>query len=229
MSTITPMAKGGSVGYTKKDILNFIKELKNIQHSISEYKKELDSKNLSEWEVDNIENNELPLLRVNESHIINQLQWGTKNYFLRNGKPLVVNQDIYNFLKTQGIFADGGMAGLSEVSAMLPNPLPMSTITPMAKGGLTKKVKGDIGKSGTQYGYTLKEWDKMAEKNGLLVSPTEFWKNQQGKKYKDSFGRTKTIGQHSFDKEQELMSYGYRIAIGMDLGSDKIPASAKNM
>jgi hypothetical protein len=32
-------------------------------------------------------------------------------------------------------FADGGMAGLGDVSAMLPNPLPMSTITPMAKGG----------------------------------------------------------------------------------------------
>ena len=29
----------------------------------------------------------------------------------------------------------GGMAGLSEVSGMLPNPLPMSTIQPMANGG----------------------------------------------------------------------------------------------
>jgi hypothetical protein len=27
------------------------------------------------------------------------------------------------------------MAGLGEISGMLPNPLPMSTITPMAKGG----------------------------------------------------------------------------------------------
>jgi len=123
--------------------------------------------------------------------------------------------------------SNGGMAGLSDVSAMLPNPLPMSTIVPMAKGGLTKNKKGDIGKSGTQYGYTLKEWEQNAQKMGLLVSPTQYWKNQEGKKYKDSFGRTKTIGQHSGDEQQELMSYGYRIAIGMDLGSDKIPASAK--
>jgi hypothetical protein len=32
-------------------------------------------------------------------------------------------------------FADGGMAQMGEVSGMLPNPLPMSTITPMANGG----------------------------------------------------------------------------------------------
>jgi hypothetical protein len=108
MSTITPMANGGGVGYTKKDILNFIKQLKNIQEDISEYKKELDNKNLSEWEIDNIENNKLPELSVQESHIINQLQWGTKNYFSINGKPLVVNQEIYDFLQIQGIFADGG-------------------------------------------------------------------------------------------------------------------------
>lgn len=95
------------------------------------------------------------------------------------------------------------------------------------KGGQTKNKKGDIGKSGTQYGYTLKEWDKIAEKNGLLVSPTQWWKSREGKKYKDSFGRNKTVGQHSGDKEQEMNRYGYMIANGMDLGSDKIPASAK--
>ena len=95
------------------------------------------------------------------------------------------------------------------------------------KGGQTKNKKGDIGKSGTQYGYTLKEWDKIAEKNGLLVSPTQWWKSQEGKKYKDFVGRNKIIGQHSGDKAQEMNKYGYMIANGMDLGSDKIPASAK--
>jgi hypothetical protein len=94
-------------------------------------------------------------------------------------------------------------------------------------GGQTKNKKGDIGKSGTQYGYTLKEWDKIAEKNGLLVSPTQWWKSQEGKKYKDFVGRNKIIGQHSGDKAQEMNKYGYMIANGMDLGSDKIPASAK--
>jgi len=94
-------------------------------------------------------------------------------------------------------------------------------------GGQTKNKKGDIGKSGTQYGYTLKEWDKIAEKNGLLVSPTQWWKSQEGKKYKDFVGRNKIVGQHSGDKEQQMNKYGYMIANGMDLGSDKIPASAK--
>jgi hypothetical protein len=94
-------------------------------------------------------------------------------------------------------------------------------------GGQTKNKKGDIGKSGTQYGYTLKEWDKIAEKNGLLVSPTQWWKSQEGKKYKDFVGRNKIVGQHSGDKAQEMNRYGFMIANGMDLGSDKIPASAK--
>lgn len=39
-------------------------------------------------------------------------------------------------LRSAGIqYADGGMAGLSEVAPMLPNPLPMSVIQPMADGG----------------------------------------------------------------------------------------------
>ena len=95
--------------------------------------------------------------------------------------------------------------------------------TEYAKGG---KIVGDIGKSETQYGYTLKEWEGKAEKIGLLVSPKEWWKNQQGKKYKDSFGRTKTIGHFSQDERIEMEYYGYQIAIGMDLGSKKIPKSA---
>lgn len=43
-------------------------------------------------------------------------------------------------------FADGGMAQLGDVSGMLPSPLPMSTITPMADGGsidLEKVKKAD--------------------------------------------------------------------------------------
>jgi len=95
-------------------------------------------------------------------------------------------------------------------------------------GGVEKRKKGDIGKSGTQYGYTLKEWEEIAEKNGLLVSPTQWWESRNGKKYIDSFGRNKTIGQHSGDKKHEMDKYGYLIANGMDLGSKIIPLSAKN-
>jgi hypothetical protein len=95
-----------------------------------------------------------------------------------------------------------------------------------AKGGRAKNKKGDIGKSGTQYGYTLAEWERGAKKRGLLVSPTEYWKSIEGTKYKDSFGRTQTMGRYSSDKENQMNIYGYIIAIGMDLGSKKIPASA---
>ena len=68
-------------------------------------------------------------------------------------------------------------------------------------GGQTKNKKGDIGKSGTQYGYTLKEWTKIAEKNGLLVSPTQWWKSRQGKYYIDYIG--KSIKVDSEDKQFE--------------------------
>ena len=94
-------------------------------------------------------------------------------------------------------------------------------------GGIKKLKKGDIGKSGTQYGYTLKEWEEVSEKNGLLVSPSQFWKSQKGTKYEDSFGRTQTVGNNRQDERQEMQRYGYRIAIGLDLGSKKIPTSAK--
>jgi len=58
--------------------------------------------------------------------------------YTRNGE---VNENKVNSLKNfiNNWRADkkesGGMAGLSDVSAMLPNPLPMSTIQPMADGG----------------------------------------------------------------------------------------------
>ena len=94
-------------------------------------------------------------------------------------------------------------------------------------GGVGIKSKGGIGKSGTQYGYTLKEWEKMARNKGLLVSPKQWWKSQEGKTYTDSFGRKKKIGQHSQDERQSMEMYGYLIANGLDLGSKIIPASAK--
>jgi hypothetical protein len=103
----------------------------------------------------------------------------------------------------------------------------VSQVVKLKEGGKIKTKKGDIGKSGTQYGYTLKEWEDNAQKIGLLVSPTQYWKNEEGKKYTDNFGRSKTLGQHSSDKDQEMIAYAYRIAIGLDLGSNKIPASAK--
>ena len=108
LSGVDSYDDGGGVGYTKKEILNFIKELKRVQSDISEYKKELVNDDLSEWEKENIENNKLPELRVKEDYFIGQLRWGLKNYIISNGKPLSVNQETYEFLQTNGFFADGG-------------------------------------------------------------------------------------------------------------------------
>jgi len=100
--------------------------------------------------------------------------------------------------------------------------------TAFNKGGkTTKKSKGAVGKSGTQYGYTLEEWEEKAKKKGLLVSPKEWWSSQQGKTYKDSFGRTKKIGDYSRDEQDSMDEYGYILANGLDLGSTIIPLSGK--
>jgi len=128
----------------------------------------------------------------------------TKDYLIKYYQKFGFENTVGGFMVREAKMAEGGM---------------------MAKGGKTKK--GDVGKSGTQYGYTLKEYEEMGEKIGLFVSPKDWWSSREGKKYTDSFGRTQTIGRYSEDEAQEMQSYGYRIAIGMDLGSDKIPASAR--
>jgi hypothetical protein len=94
-------------------------------------------------------------------------------------------------------------------------------------GKVGKKTKGDIGKSGTQYGYTLEEWEQWAKKRGLLVSPKQWWASQIGMPYTDFIGRKKKIGQHVGDEGKSMRMYGAYIAIGLDLGSKIIPASAK--
>lgn len=87
----------------------------------------------------------------------------------------------------------------------------------MAKGGA-------IGKSGKKYGYTLAEYEKEGKK-GLFVSPSEYWKNQEGSTYKDFIGRKQIIGDR--DKDSVMNSYAYKIMIGIDLGSKLIPESAR--
>lgn len=93
-----------------------------------------------------------------------------------------------------------------------------------AKGGGIKDKKGDIGKhTGKQYGYTLSEVEK-AWKN-ILVSPTDYWKKEEGSVYTDSFGRRQVVRESS--KSSIMTGYAYRIMILLDLGSNKVPASAK--
>jgi hypothetical protein len=93
-----------------------------------------------------------------------------------------------------------------------------------AKGGGIKKPKTAIGKiTGKQYGYTLSDIEKMW--GFVLVSPKEYWDLENGTTYTDSFGRTQTIT--DIDKERVMTGYAYRIMIFLDLGSKKVPLSAK--
>ena len=64
-------------------------------------------------------------------------------------------------------FADGGMAGLGEVSGMLPSPLPMSTITPMANGGEIKSLEKSLENAEKNYRKAI-----LSEQVGI-ISPTE--------------------------------------------------------
>jgi hypothetical protein len=71
-------------------------------------------------------------------------------------------------LRNAGIqFADGGMAGLSEVSPMLPNPLPMSVIQPMANGGEIKSLEKSLENAEKNYRKAV-----QSERVGI-ISPTE--------------------------------------------------------
>ena len=108
---VNEYANGGAVGYSKKEILSFVKDLKMVQNDISEYKKELNG-NISEWEKENIENNKLPELRVKEDYLIGQLQYAVKKWnMFKFGKPLILNKETYDFMKKEGILANGGGIG----------------------------------------------------------------------------------------------------------------------
>jgi hypothetical protein len=96
----------------------------------------------------------------------------------------------------------------------------------LANGGTInkKKLKGDIGKiTGKQYGYTLENFEKAQE--SIFVSPNDYWKKQQGSDYKDFIGRKQLITDR--DKDRLMESYAYKIMIAIDLGSKKVPLSAK--
>lgn len=91
--------------------------------------------------------------------------------------------------------------------------------------GKSKKQKGDIGKyTGKQYAYTLSEAEKGWKR--MLVSPTDYWKKEEGSVYTDSFGRKQVVTERG-DKSNMMTSYAYRIMVLLDLGSKNVPASAK--
>lgn len=101
-------------------------------------------------------------------------------------------------------YNNGGMAGLGEVSGMLPNALPMSTITPMARGGKLedwKKGKFINGKKWYLYKYDNKRWVlEIYKKDNLIDSyyiDVEELENQEtgiGKKMYISYSNSQGSG-----------------------------------
>ena len=83
---------------------------------------------------------------------------------------LFVNDELYDEFIADGDenkYADGGMAGLGEVSGMLPNALPMSAITPMANGGEIKTLEKSLENAEKNYRKAI-----LSEQVGI-ISPTE--------------------------------------------------------
>jgi hypothetical protein len=122
----------------------------------------------------------------NESYRVRKNEMG-QNSFRGSAQTDALSQIARMYrkaLKEAGIeFADGGMAGLSDVSAMLPNPLPMSTITPMATGGVVGQeitfddsgetnsgVIQEITDSGDYIVYTQDERTVLADKELDVIS-----------------------------------------------------------
>ena len=88
---------------TKKEILSSINQLQGIVKDKEYYKEQLNSNELSDLEKDLIENDKLPTIYANESHLNGLISYMLKNYLLQKGKGLVVDFHTYNFLFHQGI------------------------------------------------------------------------------------------------------------------------------
>lgn len=94
----------------------------------------------------------------------------------------------------------------------------------LKNGGAIKGEKGDVGKfTGKKYGYTLSEIENSWE--NILVSPNDYWETQDGSIYKDHLGRMQTVSNRN--KDSIMTGYAYRIMVLLDLGSKKVPTSAK--
>jgi hypothetical protein len=118
-----------------------------------------------------IEYEDLDLYQYNRKGIA---KWTTEKYKVLKrdmefDNPLNDIARMYRkALREAGVqYGDGGMAGLSEVSPMLPNPLPMSTIQPMANGGEIKKLEKSLENAEKNYRKAI-----LSEQVGI-ISPTE--------------------------------------------------------
>jgi hypothetical protein len=109
-TSFTKFAKGGlfATGITsKREIEEQIKRLRKTKEAQKELEEELKSGNLSDYEIDLIENQTLPDLYGDEVHLINNLKFLIKKYNIEHDKELAIPKNLYVFMKAQG-FANGG-------------------------------------------------------------------------------------------------------------------------
>ncbi len=109
-TSLTKFAKGGlyATGITsKKEIVEQIKKLRSTIEAQNEFKEELKSDNLSDYEIDLIENRKLPKLYDDENYYRSNLEFLIKKYNIEHGDKLSIPKSLYVFMKAQG-FADGG-------------------------------------------------------------------------------------------------------------------------
>ena len=114
------------------------------------------------------------------------------------GSP-IIEDVIFDIKSEKNKLADGGMAGLGNVSGMLPNPLPMSTIRPMANGGgVEYPTKLNIGSVIQGVGFTMLKgleggkFYKIVDKDGYSATLIE--SDEKGK-----IKKTKKLFRHYLD------------------------------
>jgi len=96
------MANGGFLSITKKEILNDITHLKKVVNTIEEYQQDLKNESLSDWEKNNLEN-KIAEEKVDRDYLYNQIRNDFKRYTMSKGKPFLLDEKNYEFLKEQGL------------------------------------------------------------------------------------------------------------------------------
>jgi hypothetical protein len=96
------MANGGFLSITKKEILNDITHLKKVVNTIEEYQQDLKNESLSDWEKNNLEN-KIAEEKVDRDYLYNQIRNDFKRYTMSKGKPFILDEKNYEFLKEQGL------------------------------------------------------------------------------------------------------------------------------
>lgn len=151
-------AKGGGIYMTSGEYRNKLEEM-----SVDELKKEIEY----EMGID------VSLQEVEDEF----------NYY--------VNELVSNYRMVMGSrgqrFAEGGMAQLGDVAGMLPSPLPMSVIQPMAKGGYVGFKVRSKNLRGGYNNYIITGYNEMYKKYTLKDVKTNVTTTATEKELKDIY------------------------------------------